>query len=93
MSPRVRWAATQKPEATGTMQAQMLSYSRTQGVFAGVSLSGTSLGPDDGDNKKLYGKEISGEEIFAGHVKAPASASALLSELEAKSPRNLAKGK
>ena len=67
---------------TATMQAQMLSYSRAQGVFAGVSLSGTSLGPDDGDNKKLYGKEISAQEIFAGGVQAPTSAHALLSELE-----------
>ncbi|MGB6191957.1 MAG: lipid-binding SYLF domain-containing protein [Terracidiphilus sp.] len=78
---------------TATMQAQMLSYSRSQGVFGGVSLSGTSLGPDDGDNEKLYGKKISGPEIFAGHVKPPAAAHGLLSQLEAKSPRNLATGK
>ena len=78
---------------TGTMQAQMLSYSRAQGVFAGVSLSGTSLGPDDGDNEKLYGKKISGPEIFGGDVQPPAAASDLLTQLEAKSPTNLAKGK
>lgn len=78
---------------TATMQAQMLSYSRAQGVFAGVSLSGTSLGPDDGDNEKLYGKKVSAQEIFAGDVKAPPSAHALLTELTAKSPTNLAKGK
>jgi len=78
---------------TATMQAQMLSYSRAQGVFAGVSLSGTSLGPDDSDNEKLYGKKISAQEIFAGHVKAPASAASLLSQLQRKSPKNLAKGK
>jgi SH3 domain-containing YSC84-like protein 1 len=78
---------------TATMQAQMLSYSRAQGVFAGVSLSGTSLGPDDSDTEKLYGKKISAQEIFAGHVKAPASAASLLSQLQRKSPKNLAKGK
>ena len=78
---------------TGTMQAQMLSYSRAQGVFAGVSLSGTSLGPDDSDNEKLYGKKISAQEIFAGNVKAPPSAESLLSQLESTSPKNLAKGK
>jgi SH3 domain-containing YSC84-like protein 1 len=77
---------------TGNMQAQMLSYSRAQGVFAGVSLSGTSLGPDDGDNEKLYGKKMSGEEIFKTET-APASAHALLSELTLKSPKNLAPGK
>jgi lipid-binding SYLF domain-containing protein len=78
---------------TGTMSAQMLSYSRAKGVFGGVSLSGTSLGPDDGDNQKLYGKKISGDEIFAGSVQAPASASTLISELTTTSPKNLARGK
>src|SRR6476660_2842838 len=53
------------------MSAEMLSYSRAQGVFAGVSLSGTSLGPDGGANEKLYGKKISGPEIFSGAVTAP----------------------
>ena len=76
---------------TATMQAQMLSYSRTQGVFAGVSLNGTSLGPADSDNEKLYGKKVSGEEIFAGQVQAPPFASALLAELQKTSPTNLAK--
>ena len=75
---------------TATMQAQMLSYSRSQGVFGGVSLSGTSLGPDDGDNEKLYGKKISGPEIHAGAVKAPAAAQELLTQLQHTSPRNLA---
>ena len=78
---------------SGTMAAQMLSYSRTKGVFAGVSLNGTSLNPDDKDNEKLYGKKVSGQEIFAGDVPPPPSASALLTELENKSPTNLSKGK
>jgi SH3 domain-containing YSC84-like protein 1 len=78
---------------TGTMSAQMLSYSRAQGVFGGVSLSGTSLGPDDDDNEKLYGKKVSGEDIFAGSVKAPASAEPILAELQKASPKNLAAGK
>lgn len=78
---------------TATMSAQMLSYSRAQGVFAGVSLSGTSLGPDDGDNEKIYGRKITGDEIFSGNVKTPPSAEELLSELEKTSPKNLARGK
>jgi lipid-binding SYLF domain-containing protein len=78
---------------TATMQAQMLSYSRAQGVFGGVSLSGTSLGPDDGDNEKLYGKKISGTEIDAGAVHAPSSADGLIAQLDSISPTNLAKGK
>ena len=76
---------------TATMQAQMLSYSRAQGVFAGVALDGTSLGPDDGDNEKLYGKKVSAQEIFAGQVQAPPSASTLHAELQKTSPTNLAK--
>jgi lipid-binding SYLF domain-containing protein len=78
---------------TATMQAQMLSYSRAQGVFGGVSLSGTSLGPDDDDNKKLYGKNLSGTAIHEGEVQPPPSARQLIAELERTSPKNLAKGK
>ena len=56
----------------GSMSAQMLSYSRSKGIFGGLSLSGTSLGPDSGANENVYGKKISGPEIFAGrsHVEA-----------------------
>jgi lipid-binding SYLF domain-containing protein len=75
------------------MSAQMLSYSRAQGVFGGVSLSGTSLGPDSGANEKIYGKKLSGEQIFSSGVKPPASADVLLSTLEAKSPANASRGK
>lgn len=77
----------------GAMSAEMLSYSRAQGVFAGVSLSGTSLGPDSGANEKIYGKKVTGKEIFAGSVKAPASAGQLLSTLQEKSPKNISAGK
>jgi lipid-binding SYLF domain-containing protein len=76
-----------------TMSAEMLSYSRAQGVFGGVSLSGTSLGPDGGANEKVYGKKITGEEIVAGSVPAPAAASDMLSILTEKSPKNISGGK
>ena len=49
---------------SATMQARMLSYSRAKGVFGGLSLEGTSLGPDVGDNKKLYWKKVSGKNLF-----------------------------
>ena len=75
------------------MSAEMLSYSRAQGVFAGVSLSGTSLGPDSGANEKIYGKKMTGEEIVSGSVKPPASADLLISTLEEKSPKNVSRGK
>ena len=69
-----------------SMNAQMLSYSRTKGVFGGLSLSGTSLGPDGGANEKIYGKKISGTEIHAGSVPPPAAASQLLATLTSASP-------
>ena len=74
------------------MSAQMLSYSRAQGVFAGVSLSGTSLGPDSGANEKIYGKKVSGEQIFSGSVQAPPSSTELLATLREKSPTNMSRG-
>jgi len=76
---------------TGTLNAQMLSYSRTKGVFAGVSLAGTSLGPDSGANEDLYGKKISGQEIFSSNPPTPASAKPLLSELTRTSPKRIKK--
>ena len=76
------------------MSAQMLSYSRAQGVFAGVSLSGATLGPDGGANENLYGKKLSAEQIIDGKaVKTPASAEELLALLHEKSPKNLSSGK
>jgi SH3 domain-containing YSC84-like protein 1 len=84
---------TAEASTNGAMSAQMLSYSRSQGVFAGVSLSGTSLGPDSGANEKVYGKKVSGEDIFKGVVPPPATASQLLSILRAKSPSNKSRGK
>jgi lipid-binding SYLF domain-containing protein len=73
----------------GVMSAEMLSYSRSQGVFAGVSLSGATLGPDSGANENLYGKKVSAVEIVQKHaVPVPASAHELLGILTAKSPSN-----
>jgi lipid-binding SYLF domain-containing protein len=71
-----------------SMSAQMLSYSRSKGVFGGLSLSGTSLGPDSGANEKVYGKKVSGPDIFSGSVQAPASASELLATLKRASPES-----
>src|SRR6185312_10829422 len=75
----------------GTLTAEMLSYSRAQGVFAGVSLSGASLGPDNGANENLYGKKVSATQIIGGSVPTPDSAKVLLSALTEKSPKNLSK--
>ena len=77
----------------GAMSAEMLSYSRAQGVFAGASLSGATLGPDGGANENLYGKKLSATDIIEGKVPPPESAKQLLSILEQKSPKNVSKGK
>jgi len=84
---------TAEASTSGNMSAEMLSYSRANGVFGGVSLSGTSLGPDDGANESLYGKKVTGEEIWAGKVQAPDAAKQMLALLEAKSPKNVSAGK
>jgi len=67
------------------MSAEILSWSRSRGVFAGVSLKGATLRPDNDENKAMYGKEIDGREVIMT-AKPPAEASRLLSLLEKYSP-------
>jgi len=63
--------------------ADMLTYSRTSGAFAGVSLNGATLNPDDDANKRLYGKEVTAKEIVTGHaVKATPGGRSLVSVLD-----------
>jgi SH3 domain-containing YSC84-like protein 1 len=64
------------------MKVDVLTYSRTKGLFAGVSLEGASMDADHDANKALYGKEISAHEIIAGDVPAPDSAHALIGLLD-----------
>jgi lipid-binding SYLF domain-containing protein len=72
-----------------TMRAEILSYSRARGVFAGVSLEGSTLRPDGDANKNLYGKEIPAKDIvLKGAVPAPPCAKQLLATLDKKSPKN-----
>ena len=80
---------TASAETDATMRAEILSYSRARGAFAGVSLEGSTLRPDNDANEKLYGKKIEAKEIVLnGAVKAPPSASALISTLDKASPVN-----
>jgi lipid-binding SYLF domain-containing protein len=64
-----------------TMRAEMLAWSRSRGVFAGVSLQGSTLRTDTDENKDLYGRELSAREVVRGTIKAPAAASPLMSVL------------
>ncbi len=80
---------TASAETDIVMKAEILSYSRSRGVFAGVSLEGSTLRSDGGANKKIYGKELSAAQIIReGAVKAPPAAGELLSLLDKKSPKN-----
>jgi lipid-binding SYLF domain-containing protein len=79
-------------ETDAAMKAEILSYSRSKGAFAGVSLEGSTLRPDNDANKDLYGKKIEAKEIVLdGAVKAPPSASTLISTLDKASPVNKSK--
>jgi lipid-binding SYLF domain-containing protein len=68
------------------MHAEILSWSRSRGVFAGVSLEGATLRPDNDDNTKVYGKPVTQREILEGLVPAPAGAGSLYNELNRWAP-------
>ena len=71
------------------MSAEILSYSRNKGLFAGISLEGSTLRSDGSANEKLYGKKLTAREIIVEHkVGVPASARQLVSLLDKKSPKN-----
>ena len=59
------------------MHAEMLSYSRSRGIFAGISLDGATLRKDDDADQELYGRKITNREILSGDVRPPAPASQL----------------
>jgi lipid-binding SYLF domain-containing protein len=68
-------------QTDATMRAEMLAWSRSRGVFAGVSLQGSTLRTDTDENKDLYGRELSAREVVKGTIKAPAAAAPLMSVL------------
>jgi SH3 domain-containing YSC84-like protein 1 len=72
------------------MTAEILSYSRNKGLFAGVSLEGSTLRSDGSANEKLYGQKLSARDIIRnGKVKNPPCAAELVTVLDKKSPKNL----
>jgi lipid-binding SYLF domain-containing protein len=73
-----------------TLRAEVLSYSRARGLFAGISLEGSSLRPDNGANEKVYNKKVEAEDIVRkGAVAVPPPAQELIGLLNKKSPKNL----
>ncbi len=84
--PKGRTAAA---ETDAWMRAEILTYSRAKGLFAGVSLEGSTLRPDGEANEELYGRKIEAKEIVHGRgAGMPQAASALVNRLEKASPRN-----
>jgi lipid-binding SYLF domain-containing protein len=70
-----------------SMRAEILSYSRSRGLFAGISLAGSTLRPDNRANRKLYKKEYSAKEIaLKGEAPPPEAARLLLTTLNTKAP-------
>ena len=73
-----------------TLRAEVLSYSRARGLFAGISLEGSTVRPDNDANERVYGKKLEAESIvFKGAVAVPPAAQRLVSYLNQKSPKNL----
>jgi lipid-binding SYLF domain-containing protein len=71
------------------MNAEILSYSRAKGLFAGISLEGSTLRSDGGANEKLYGRKLTAKDIIRlGKVKTPACAQELVALLDKQSPKN-----
>jgi lipid-binding SYLF domain-containing protein len=71
-----------------SFRAEMLSYSRARGVFAGVSLEGSTVHPDDEANRRLYGRDVNAQQIIAeSKVQAPPAAHDLIAVLQKASPQ------
>jgi lipid-binding SYLF domain-containing protein len=75
-------------QTDATMHAEMLSYSRARGIFAGISLDGATLRPDDSANKELYGSDPGNRAILTGDVNAPPAARGLAAALNHESPHD-----
>ena len=79
---------TAAADSDAYLRSEILSYSRARGVFAGVSLEGSTLRPDDKANRDLYGRSVTAAQIIReSEVQAPSIASPLIAQLETASPR------
>lgn len=76
-------------ETDVTMRSEILSYSRARGAFAGISLEGSTIRPDNDANKEIYGRKLPARHIvLSGRVPVPSAARQLISTLDAKTPRH-----
>ena len=76
-------------DTDATLRAEILSYSRARGLFAGVSLEGSTIRPDNGDNRRVYGKNIPASDIvLSGKVATPPAAQQFIATLDARTPKH-----
>jgi len=78
---------TSSADTDALMRAEILTWSRSRGVFAGIALNGATLRPDDDANRDLYGSAMSERDIVFGNTHPPAGAKPLLTELDRYSSR------
>jgi lipid-binding SYLF domain-containing protein len=80
---------TASAETDATLRADILSYSRARGAFVGVSLEGSTIRPDDGANRKIYGAKLPVRKIvLSGKVAIPPAAKGMISTLDSRTPRH-----
>ncbi|MCU1317548.1 MAG: hypothetical protein JWN63_2870 [Candidatus Acidoferrum typicum] len=80
---------TANASTDATLRAEVLSYSRARGLFAGLSLEGSTVRPDNDANERIYGKKVEAESIvFKGAVAVPPAAQKMIAYLNQKSPKN-----
>lgn len=84
---------TSSADTDAKLQAEILSYSRSRGAFAGVSLEGATLRPDEDSNAELYGTKLTNEQIVMGKTKVPPAGSKLVAELNRYSGQSTEKKK
>src|ERR1700682_5453979 len=76
-------------DTDATLRAEILSYSRARGLFAGVSLEGSTIRPDNGDNRRVYGRNIPSRTlVLSGTVAVPPAAEQMISIFNAKTTRH-----
>jgi len=75
-------------ETDATLRSEILSYSRARGLFAGVSLEGSTIRPDNNDNRRIYGKTPAREIVLSGTVAVPPAAEQMVATLDARTPKH-----
>jgi lipid-binding SYLF domain-containing protein len=90
LSSKVKLGGDASAETDVSMRAEILSYSRARGIFAGVSLEGSTIRPDNDANLRIYGEKISAKDIVLAHeTSVPPSAQAMVETLNARTPKHV----